>query len=266
MKKKECKEKYYVASVSWGRDSTWMLEYLIENRYPIDLVIFANTGMEFDAVYSVRDMYLKKLKAYGIRYVELDISGEFMRRMFEHNINTRDGSEKIGYGWCGGPCRWGTSLKMEALGRYYRTQLSGYDVVEYVGIASNEASRVNEEAVENGKKIYPLVDAGYTESMSLLKCYEKGYLWEEDGVRLYDYLDRLSCWCCRNKNLRELKAMFYLFDKYWSRLRNLQTRLAEPMKGEGKGVFDLEQRFRKEGWQSSWIDIANNMDVTQEGG
>ena len=31
---------------------------------------------------------------------------------------------------------------------------------------------------------------------------------KENDVRLYDILDRVSCWCCKNKNRKELKAIY----------------------------------------------------------
>ena len=34
--------------------------------------------------------------------------------------------------------------------------------------------------------------------------------------------------------------------EYWQRLRGLQSRIDTPMKGEGKSVFDLEERFKRE--------------------
>ena len=38
--------------------------------------------------------------------------------------------------------------------------------------------------------------------------------------------------------------MFFLF--YWQRLRGFQSRIDTPFKGEGKSIFDLEERFKKE--------------------
>lgn len=34
--------------------------------------------------------------------------------------------------------------------------------------------------------------------------------------------------------------------KYWQRLRGLQSRIESPMKGVGKSVFELEERFKRE--------------------
>lgn len=46
--------------------------------------------------------------------------------------------------------------------------------------------------------------------------------WLDHGVRLYDVLDRASCWLCRNKNMRELKAIHEHLPVYWERLIALE--------------------------------------------
>ena len=45
----------YIASVSFGKDSLSMLLRLVEEKKPLDAVVFYNTGMEFDAIYRIRD-------------------------------------------------------------------------------------------------------------------------------------------------------------------------------------------------------------------
>jgi len=57
---------------------------------------------------------------------------------------------------------------------------------------------------------------------------------------------RVSCWCCQNKNLKELKNIYLYLPKYWEMLKGLQSRIIEPMKGAGKSVFELEERFKNE--------------------
>lgn len=244
--------KKYVASVSWGKDSVAMLLLLIALKWRIDLVLFVNTGKEFKAVYAVRDKVLELLKVNNIPYVEIDVSEEFDRLMYTHRINTRDGSDKIGYGWCGGACRWGTALKLGTIDKYIRTYLSEYEVYEYVGIAADESERISGDE----RKIYPLHELGVTEMQALDICYMNGLLYEEQGVFLYEILDRLSCWCCRNKNLKELKAMYYLLPEYFTGLKQIQLQFPHmPMKGEGASVFELEKRFKKEGRMRSLYEV-----------
>ena len=44
---------FYSASFSGGKDSTAMVLLLIKNHYPLDEVVFYDTGMEFSAIYNV---------------------------------------------------------------------------------------------------------------------------------------------------------------------------------------------------------------------
>ena len=68
----------------------------------------------------------------------------------------------------------------------------------------------------------------------------------ENGIELYSVLNRVSCWCCQNKNLQELKNIYVYLPEYWQRLRGLQSRIDSPMKGVGKSVFQLGERFKRE--------------------
>lgn len=67
---------------------------------------------------------------------------------------------------------------------------------------------------------------------------------------LYDILDRISCWCCCNKNLKELRNIYRYLPQYWRRLCDLQSKIERPFKGyykgQAKGIFELEERFSKE--------------------
>lgn len=232
----------HIASVSFGKDSLAMLLLLIEKGYPLDEVIFYDTGMEFQAIYDIRDKVVPMLKANGIKYTELSSEKTFEYWMFEHPVKKRGSKEihKHGYSWCGGTCRWGTAQKTATIEKYFKSQ--GYkDVAQYIGIAVDEPDRL---ARGGQNKLYPLAEWGMTEADCLRHCYERGFFWEEDGVRLYDVLKRVSCWCCRNKNLKELENIYNHLPKYWGKLKDMQSRLTEPMKGEGKSVFDLEKRFK----------------------
>lgn len=85
-----------------------------------------------------------------------------------------------------------------------------------------------------------------TEKDCLQYCYNKGFDWNEDGVELYSILDRVSCWCCCNKNLKELRNYHKYLPKYWDKLKQLQSKTERPMKYNKYTVFDLEEKFEKE--------------------
>lgn len=233
----------YIASVSFGKDSLAMLLMLIEKEYPLDTVVFYDTGMEFDAIYKIRDKIVPFLESHNIEFVQLCPDEPFIYSMLEKKVNYRNkAGYHCGYGWCGGVCRWGTGYKLRAI-KAYKESLNS-QVIDYVGIAADETSRFN-KAIQEGKKL-PLVELGMKEKDCLQYCHEKGYFWEEGGVELYSVLDRVSCWCCQNKNLKELKNIYLYLPKYWKQLRELQSQIGIPFKGEGKGVFELEKRFESQ--------------------
>lgn len=76
----------------------------------------------------------------------------------------------------------------------------------------------------------------------------------EGGIELYSILDRVSCWCCRNKNLRELNAIYHNLPQYWDKLRALQSYIEEPYKPPYT-IFDLEERFAKKGRQRGLWEV-----------
>ena len=234
----------YIASVSFGKDSLAMLLLILEKNLPLDEVVFYDTGMEFKAIYKIRDQIVPILKERGIAFTELRPNNPFLYDMLERPITSKRKGDHNGYGWCGGVCRWGTAHKTAALDRYTK----GCHV--YVGIASDEPER-HKRLPE--WKSSPLVDAGMAEDECLEYCRAQGYSWMECGVDLYEILDRVSCWCCSNKNRRELKNIYRYLPEYWEQLKNIQSKLDRPMKkfcdeayGEYGSVFDMEQVFKKE--------------------
>ena len=56
----------HTASVSFGKDSLAMLLLLMEKGWPLDEVVFYDTGMEFRAIYDIRDRVLPLLAQQGI--------------------------------------------------------------------------------------------------------------------------------------------------------------------------------------------------------
>lgn len=242
----------YVASCSFGKDSTAMVLMLMEKGYPLDYVVMFDTGMEFNAIYRLRERMKPMINAYGAELVILKPKHDFLWTMLERPVTKRDGSTQCGYKWCGGVCRWGTTDKLAQIAKFKRELHD--DVTDYVGIAYDETERYL-KAKQSGK-VLPLVDWKMTEADCLRYCREKGISWEENGVDLYDILDRVSCWCCRNKNLKELRNMMLYLPEYWERLKELQDKIDIPFKS-GKTVHDLERRFRSEGKQITIEEVLN---------
>lgn len=237
---------YHIASCSFGKDSLAMILRLIEENKPLDEVVFYDAGMEFEAIYKVRNKILPLLAEKGIKYTELKPDRPFMYDMLEKPIESKQKGKHNGYGWCGGVCRWGTMFKQKALDEYAEKK----NAIVYIGIAYDEPNRLAKEI--KPYKIHPLVDWQMTEGDCLTYCYSKGFDWVENGIDLYSILDRVSCWCCCNKNKKELYNIWRYLPQYWERLKELQSKIDRPMKkfqnkqyGFYGNVFDMEKVFKE---------------------
>ncbi len=228
-----------IVSVSFGKDSLAMLLKIIETKmFQIDEAVFYNTGMEFKAIYEIRDRVKIILAENNIKYTELKPNKSFLYTMLKKPVNHRNGTKSNGYQWCGGRCRWGTTEKLKVLDKYCK------DDIQLVGIACDEPKRLSRiNKIKN--KIAPLVSLKMTEKDCLEYCYNKGFYWEENGIRLYDILDRVSCWCCANKNLKELSNYRKYLPEYWDNLKFLQTKISRPFKKKYT-IFDLEEKFKEQ--------------------
>lgn len=235
-------ETKYIASLSGGKDSVCLVERIIEEGLPLDDVIFYDSGMEFEAVYKNIEKIKTKLEFLGIKFTRLTAETPFWVKMLIHEVNPGTDKTHYGYSWCGGVCRWGTTDKVKACNKYYKEQYPDMQIKEYIGIAFDEHERAKADA----NKLYPLIVWEMTENMCLNYCYSRGYDWKENGIELYDILDRVSCWCCGNKNLKELRNMYLYLPKYWALLKGLQSKIAIPFYKRTRTIFDLEKQFEAE--------------------
>lgn len=240
-----------ICNVSGGKDSLAQILFIMENRLPCDEVVFYDTGMEFGAIYRIFEKLQPYLAKRGIKFTVLHPQNPFLYDMLERPVESKQKGKHNGYGWCGGVCRWGTTWKTQALDRY------AGDAVQIIGIAADEQYRRKELT---GKKKSLLIENGMTEADCLTYCRQRGWGWIEEtpatssgSVDLYDILDRVSCWCCCNKNQKELRNIWKYLPQYWERLKELQSQIDRPMKkwenkkyGAYGNVYDMERVFTQE--------------------
>lgn len=229
--------KYFISSCSNGKDSLAMTYRLIEEKRPLDEIIFYDTGMEFSPIYHNWDKLKKRAESAGIKCTLLNPECPFTYTMIDKPVNVGKANEHRGYAWCGGVCRWGTTEKLKALDKYCEERYA----ICYVGLAADEPERLSKE--RKAYKKFPLAEWRMTEKDCLDFCRKRDIGWKESGIDLYDILDRVSCWCCGNKNLWELYNIWKYLPHYWERLKALQTEIERPFKKE-YSIFALEEKFR----------------------
>lgn len=238
---------YYIASVSCGNDSVAMLYELIRREYPLDEVIYYSNGMDFDCIDNLFERIKDMCRSVGIKCTKLSPEHDLLYSMFDEPHKSRkDGIVRYGYGWCGGVCRYGTHEKLITLDKYCESK----NATVYVGIASDEQHRKPDKPY----KTHPLKEWGLAESDCLAINRKNGISWSEWSPRingyinLYDILDRVSCWCCRNKNQKELYNIWYYLPQYWEKLKELEKKIGQPMKNyhtKQNGFYgDLESMER----------------------
>ena len=198
----------HIVSLSGGKDSTAMLLRMLEEGWPVDIILFCDTGLEFEGMYQ----HIEKLEAYiGIPITRLQSEKPFEYFFLEHSPKRKNPilADKKGFSWAGPRNRWCTAvLKTRLIDRFLKDLAKDYELVQYVGIAADEPQRVRD-------KRYPLVEWGMTEADCLAYCKERGFDW--DG--LYDIFTRVSCWCCPLQSYDELRKLRKHFPEKWEQLR-----------------------------------------------
>ena len=197
----------HVVSLSGGKDSTAMLLRMLEEGWPVDIILFCDTGIEFEAMYR----HIDKLESYiGRPITRLKSSQSFEYLFLEYSPKRRNPAlaGNKGFSWAGPRNRWCTAtLKTRVIDSYLRELAKDHDLIQYIGIAADEPNRVRQMR-------YPLVEWGMTEADCLDYCRERGFDW--DG--LYDIFHRVSCWCCPLQSYDELRRLRAHFPDLWKQL------------------------------------------------
>ena len=248
----EIKEKLNVISVSGGKDSTALALLMVERNLPIDMAIYARTGMEFpetEELIAKLDEFL--FRERGVHITILQHPKGFEWLMFDEpkqkpgtlKMRAERGITPYGNGWPGARVRWCTGqLKAHLIHKEIKRIKGERDVIQYIGIAADEAQRCKELR-------YPLVEWNITEAEALKICYERGF----DFGSLYEIYHRCSCWCCPFQRVNELRQLRHHHPELWSRLLDMDNRAKAQFGLTALGVFKknwsvqrYEERFAKE--------------------
>ena len=225
------KPKLHVVSLSGGKDSTAMLLRMLEEGWPVDLILFCDTGLEFEAMYH----HIDKLERYiGLPITRLKSEKTFEYYFLEHSPKRKNPelADKKGFSWAGPRNRWCTAiLKTRLIDRYLKKLEKDYEIIQYIGIAADEPQRVRDLC-------YPLVEWGMTEADCLDYCKDRGFDW--DG--LYDIFARVSCWCCPLQSYDELRKLRRHFPEKWAQLREWDRQTWRTFV-KHYSVEQLERRF-----------------------
>lgn len=171
----------YWASVSGGKDSLYMLKYILTNidKYPLDGVIHFELEIDYPFIHEVIDYMEDECKKYGIKFVRIKPRKTWDELYKKYGFPTRKAR------WCN------SHYKLDALKQLneYMNQL-GYFVVSYIGYCADEEKRFKNKN-KNKNEIYPLVDAGIKEGV-ILEWAKRQPIFNH----YYEYNTRCGCMYC----------------------------------------------------------------------
>ena len=138
----------YIASYGAGVDSTAMILRLIDEKMPLDHVVFADTGGEIPETYETISHMMKVLKKESIPFT---IVYPFkLRSLYERCFSRKVTPDRFK--------RWCTrDAKVKPIHKFYKKVVGGF-INEYMGIDCAETKRVRIAKEPFIMKHYPLVD------------------------------------------------------------------------------------------------------------
>ena len=155
MKNEIAKVPSYWACVSGGKDSLYMLYYILhhQNQYPLNGVVHFELEIDYPFIHDVINEMEKECKRFGIPFMRIRPS-----KTWEELYN-KNGFPSSVARWCN------SAYKLDAR-RKHTNWLHEHNLtpVWYIGYCVDEVKRYSNR---KGAEIYPLVDAGIEESAIL---------------------------------------------------------------------------------------------------
>ena len=172
------KVKLYIASCSFGKDSIANVLLALEHNEPLDRVVFSEVMFDHEKGISgelpehiqwVREVAIPKFEAMGVK-VDVVRAKEDYVSLCKRVLKKGKNAGRM-YGLQSRiPCYANSLLKTSPIKAYYKQLGDNYDVVQYVGIATDEPKRL--ERIDGVHKVSLLAKYGYTEAMAMDKCRE----------------------------------------------------------------------------------------------
>lgn len=220
----------YWASVSGGKDSLYMLNYILHNlnRYPLDGVVHFELEIDYPFVRNVIDYMERECKRVGIRFVRIKPRTSWYELYAKYGFPTRKAR------WCNNQYKL-DSLKQ--LSEFLRRQ--GAKPVCYIGYCFDEVKRY--EKRDNKNEIYPLVEAQIVEA----DIWE----WAKTVPIFNDYYKfnrRCGCMYCPLASMSEMAYQLKYYPDGYEKFIMLATQ-TEIMRSEALGrpfsVFSSDPKY-----------------------
>lgn len=237
----------YIAMLSGGQDSTAMTLRLLEIGEPVDYIVFADTGIEFDEMYK----YIDKLdqffqRKYGITITRIKPEKD-IKDWYLTEVTRGENEGKIrGMPLIASPCYWRREVKDVAFQKWIKANgITEYK--KYIGFVLHEVDRWEDAVKYNA--ICPLVEWNWNENE--VKKYLRENMMEN---KLYSHFSRTGCAICP-KQSDSFYHVYKYYPSQWEKAKQIEKEIYDLRKKRGekqipayhpkKFSWQLEKEFIK---------------------
>ena len=171
----------YWANVSGGKDSLFMLNYILHNphRYPLHGVVHFELEIDFPFIKKVIDYMEEQCKKVGIPFYRIKPRHTFMELYDKYGFPTKKAR------WCNGSYKLDCKAQLVDL-----LKKQNCKPITYIGYCVDEVRRYQKRS-GHPDEIYPLVEAGIEEDV-ILEWAKTQPIFDD----YYKYNRRCGCMYC----------------------------------------------------------------------
>lgn len=266
----------YIARISYGKDSLKMLEVIHSRGLPLDRItttdVWATDTISanlppMDEFKARMDQRIWELYRIEVEHLQAYFEGSpaTYESVFYSIPERKDNNQEFvglprGFPFRKGP--WCQKLKHI----YVQEDTPDEDIVEYLGIASDEHDRFGQL---NARKRAPLVEFGIDEDLCGLYCQYNDML-----APTYETSCRDGCWFCHNQGVGQLRLLRRNYPDLWALLMKWDLDSPVTFKADGHTVHDFDRRFLLEdegviptdkSFRWDWLERPPGVQMIMEG-
>ena len=210
-------QNYYVASVSGGKDSLYMLKVLFENRnqYPLHALLHCDLEIDYPVANNVIDYMEKEANKLGLPMIRV-------KPIFTFN----EGIQK--YGYPTRKARWCNKWKLSGIENFRQSiKSTGKRLIQYIGYCYDEDKRfkINPNTQGDFDLIYPLAQH---------KIKEEDVLNWARNINIfgdyYLYNKRMGCMFCPMQSRDNLAYLKYsqpdIYNQYMKSVNEYEEKMS----------------------------------------
>lgn len=205
---------WHYASVSGGKDSLYMLRYILENqdKYPLDAVVHFELEIDYPFVLAVTSRMEEMCKEIGVQFIRLRPRTKFTELLAKYGPPSRVTR------WCNSAYKLDCKRQLTKLLKEQQCT-----PIAYIGYCADETKRIKPNRLQS--EIYPLVELGITEPEILEWARTKDIF---NGY--YKYVNRQGCMVCPMMGMKALAYIRKFYPEWFDYVKDL-AQYSETVRG-----------------------------------